>query len=275
MSRPRFYSMANIENRRIKRRFISIGMVAGAALLLCAVVLACILLPKACRAPKREDPAGATEPAQAANTPEPTQQTVTEQPVTQQPVSTPEPALETEKASPEPQQTEAELHQLTEDRSLVLFTLNVDTCYSAEGYARKRIEGGCAVSFVNNTDADMYAAYFDMHGLEVKSASVNGIAVGFYTDDSGRFVLPFSDMLSPGSATELYFEFAGTVSAVETLELPVIDYDTVFDAVCAVQSDSILGFSCGEAEQTQQDQRFIYRLEAEGIRQIALSFTAE
>ena len=82
-------------------------------------------------------------------------------------------------------------------------------------------------------------------------------------------------MLSPGSATELYFKFAGTVSADEALELPVIDYDTVFDAVCAVQSDSILGFSCGEAEYIQQDLKLLYRLEAEGIRKLEISFISE
>gem|GEM_PF-2576435 len=158
--------------------------------------------------------------------------------------------------------------QTTEDRSLLYYLVDVSMGSGADPAHYAAVSGSCAVSFVNNTDSPMFAAYFNMEGCTVTKASANGAAVRFENDE-GRAVLPFVRELMPGELVELYFEFEGSAYAPFCLPHPA--YDTVFDAPGFITSDRPLSFSPDGAELDMQSGAYVYRLNAERTEAVAFS----
>ena len=245
-----------------------IAAAVGGLAVIALIVLAAVLLPKSCKGNKNAEGRGSEEPTVfVSETPAPTA-ALTAQP---SPAMTSAPAYQTPAApsgEDEPSMTALPV-QTMEERSLILAVLTVDTRYSQSGSAYYLTEGGASVSFVNNTDVTMYSAAFSFGGLEVSRATVNGAAASLVKDNGGVMILPFFNELAPGQTTELYFEFLPAALASRSLILPAPAYDTVYDIVCFVYSKDAVEASAGEVAPAGEG---AFRIEAEGVRELTLSF---
>ena len=266
--------MANIESRRKKRRLTGAAVIAGAVVLVAAIVTGIVFLSRSCG----KNSGGEGQHAAASDTPAPTSAPTEIAAETQQTAETaiPTDAPTAAPAGTQSADTPAEVTpvpiQVTDERSFALYSIGVGSYLDMNGAVAALVSGSCAFDFVNNTGEVLYGAYIDTAGLAVSSASIDGAAVRFYTDEDGICLLPFAEELPAGGRAQLFIRFGGSVLAEDGFVLPHPAYDTVYDAVCSVGSDCELTFSSGSVKNAEGSSLVNLMVNADGVRTIEVGF---
>ncbi len=265
-----------------------IGAAVGGAVLLAGLIMLAILLPRTRAKTTAQGEQAAVSPAATEETALPTAAAEAPElsaasvepsasnakeadPQASAPTAAPTADAASEPSSPDASDDTGYLTtpiplQTTEDRSSALVLISAKQEYTASGSPYTFAEGSSAMTFVNNTDGNMFAAYIDVGGMSVAEATVNGSAVRFYVDDNGVLVLPFGNELVPGRSAELFFTFSGNICG--TLKLPRPAYDTVYDIVCCIGSKLTVSASAGELTDNGAG---AYTLNAVGVSEVVLN----
>lgn len=252
-------TVKNVERRRKRRKLAAIAAIAAVLAALAGVLLMLLLSENHRKQPSQavdtQAPASVTAaPTQNAasfitQTPEGSDR-VTDAPHTSAPSSEP-PAGETS----EPLESERpadEPIRISDENSLVLFTMNVSKRFDSTGNIYGLITGQCAISFVNNTDRALYTASFRLGADKVDSVTLDGISARYSFSEDGLLEIPFVNELKMGESCEVFFEFTARVRAEESFSPLVFGYDTAYSLTAYIESGVKLNITgCKASEKTQ------------------------
>ena len=255
--------MANIESRRKIRIVIPI-IISAAALLIIGTVITLIIVFSKSR------PNDEPEPTFSAESFDPTDKpaasvSVSSAPsadATQAPVDTPAPV---ETSAPAP-------IRVSEENSLLIVEMHAVNGSAQDGGLVEIVTGSCAAEFVNNTNQPLYSADFYSLGLNVISASVNGVPARFSISDDGVLTIPFLEELPVNASCSVYFEFEACILPDGEFAIPCFGNDMACSMYASITSDTPVIFTGISPSSSEEDGEYLYSIDNEVVYLITARF---